>query len=248
MKKILIGAAIVGTVMFSPLTIAQDNTAVTPEQRKAFEGVIKDYLLKNPIIIRQAIEALRAQKEAAKKAQAQAALKSRQEQLFRDKTSPVGGNPKGDITVVEFFDYNCGYCKRVAPAIKALIKKDPKVRVVYKEFAILGPGSVTAARAALAARKQGKYIEFHNGLMTGQTDEDSIAALASSLKMDYSKLRKDMNDPKIEEILRNNYHLATALGINGTPAFVIGERVVPGAVSEAALTQIIKEERAKLKK
>ncbi|MBK17888.1 MAG: hypothetical protein CMM52_03495 [Rhodospirillaceae bacterium] len=247
-NKLLTATAIAGSVLISPMAIAQDKSAVTPEQRKAFEGVIKDYLLKNPIIIRQAIEALRAQEEAAKKAQAQAALKERKEQLYFDKTSPVGGNPKGDVTVVEFFDYNCGYCKRALPAVKALIKKDSNVRVVYKEFAILGPGSITAARAALAAHKQGKYIEFHNGLMAGQTDEDSIAALASSLKMDYSKLRKDMNDPKIEEILRNNYHLATALGIGGTPAFVIGERVIPGAVGEAALAQIVKEERAKLKK
>ena len=220
---------------------------VTPEQRKAFEGVIKDYLLKNPIIIRQAIEALRAQEEAAKQAQAAAALKTHKDQLLYDKTSPVGGNPKGDITIVEFFDYNCGYCKRAAPTLKAVMKQDPNVRVVYKEFAILGPGSITAARAALAAQKQGKYLEFHDGLMTGQTDEDSIAALASSLKMDYSKLRKDMGDPKIQQVLQKNYQLATTLGINGTPAFVIGERLVPGAVGVEALTQIIKEERAKLK-
>lgn len=242
--------AVAGMALLPMTTSAQDKSAasaVTPEQRKAFEGVIKDYLLKNPIIIREAIQALQAQEEAAKQAQAAAALKTHKDQLFYDKTSPVAGNPKGDITVVEFFDYNCGYCKRVTPTLKAVMEKDPNLRVVYKEFAILGPQSITAARAALAAQKQGKYKEFHEGLMMGQSDENSIAALTNLLGMDYSKLRKDMADPKIQQVLQKNYQLATTLGINGTPAFVIGERLVPGAIGEAALTQIIKEERAKLK-
>jgi len=242
--------AVAGMALLPMTTSAQDKSAasaVTPEQRKAFEGVIKDYLLKNPIIIREAIQALQAQEEAAKQAQAAAALKTHKDQLFYDKTSPVAGNPKGDITVVEFFDYNCGYCKRVTPTLKAVMEKDPNLRVVYKEFAILGPQSITAARAALAAQKQGKYKEFHEGLMMGQSDENSIAALTNLLGMDYSKLRKDMANPKIQQVLQKNYQLATTLGINGTPAFVIGERLVPGAIGEAALTQIIKEERAKLK-
>ncbi|MGB0575669.1 MAG: DsbA family protein [Alphaproteobacteria bacterium] len=242
--------AVAGMALLPMTTSAQDKSAasaVTPEQRKAFEGVIKDYLLKNPIIIREAIQALQAQEEAAKQAQAAAALKTHKDQLFYDKTSPVAGNPKGDITVVEFFDYNCGYCKRVTPTIKAVMEKDPNLRVVYKEFAILGPQSITAARAALAAQKQGKYKEFHEGLMMGQSDENSIAALTNLLGMDYSKLRKDMADPKIQQVLQKNYQLATTLGINGTPAFVIGERLVTGAIGEAALTQIIKEERARLK-
>ncbi len=250
MNKFQTLVVVAGLALIPAIAVAQSKSGasgVSPEQRKAFEGVIKDYLLKNPIIIRQAIEALRTQEEAAKKAQAAAALKTHKDQLFYDKTSPVAGNPKGDITIVEFFDYNCGYCKRAAPTLKAVMKKDPNVRIVYKEFAILGPKSIIAARAALAAQRQGKYQEFHDGLMTGQADEDSIAALANSLGMDYAKLRKDMGDPKINQVLQNNYQLATTLGINGTPAFVIGERLVPGAVGVAALTQIIKEERAKMK-
>ncbi len=250
MKRFQTVIAVAGVALLPMTTSAQDKSAasaVTPEQRKAFEGEIKDYLLKNPIIIREAIQALQAQEEAAKQAQAAAALKTHKDQLFYDKTSPVAGNPKGDITVVEFFDYNCGYCKRVTPTLKAVMEKDPNLRVVYKEFAILGPQSITAARAALAAQKQGKYKEFHEGLMMGQSDENSIAALTNLLGMDYSKLRKDMADPKIQQVLQKNYQLATTLGINGTPAFVIGERLVPGAIGEAALTQIIREERAKLK-
>ena len=241
----------VAAMALLPATVSaqaiSDASSVSLEQRKAFEGVIKDYLLKNPVIIRQAIQALQAQEEANKQAQASAALKTHKDQLFYDKTSPVAGNPKGDITIVEFFDYNCGYCKRAAPTLKTVMKQDPNVRVVYKEFAILGPQSVVAARAALAAQKQGKYKEFHEGLMMGQSDENSIAALTNLLGMDYAKLRKDMGDPQILQTLRKNAQLATTLGINGTPAFVIGERLVPGAVGVAALTQIIKEERAKLK-
>lgn len=220
---------------------------VTPEQRKMFEGVIKDYLLKNPVIIREALQALQVQEEDAKQARASTVLKTHKDQLFYDKTSPVAGNPKGDITIVEFFDYNCGYCKRTALTLKAVMKQDPNVRVVYKEFAILGPQSIIAAKAALAAQKQGKYKEFHEGLMMGQSDENSISALTNLLGMDYKKLRKDMTDPEIQQVLQKNYQLAITLGINGTPAFVIGERLVPGAVGVAALTQIIKEERAKLK-
>jgi protein-disulfide isomerase len=243
--------AVTAMALLPVTATAQGSSAansVSPDQRKAFEGVIKDYLLKNPVIIRQAIQALKAQEEAAKQAQATAALKTHKDQLFYDKTSPVAGNPKGDITIVEFFDYNCGYCKRAALTLKAVMEQDPNVRVVYKEFAILGPQSIVAAKAALAAQKQGKYKEFHEGLMMGQSDENSISALSNLLGMDYKKLRKDMADPKIQQILQKIYQLATTLGINGTPAFVIGERLVTGAVGMAALTQIIKEERAKLKR
>ena len=220
---------------------------VSVEQRQVIESVIQDYLLRNPIIIRQAINALRAKEENTKKARVTEALKTHKEQIFRDETSPVGGNPKGDITVVEFFDYNCGYCKRAATSLKAVIKKDSNIRVVYKEFAILGPESVAAARAALAAHRQGKYVEFHEGLMVGEANEDNIVALVKSLGMDYSRFRKDTGSPHIKAILQKNYQLANILGITGTPVFVIGERIIPGAVSAEVLQRVIKEERANLK-
>ena len=241
----IISIVLVGAAVLSSNKVAA--TSVTADQRKVFEGVIRDYLLKEPIIIRQAIDRLRAQEEAAKKTEAAAALKNNKDELFYDKSSPVGGNPQGDVTIVQFFDYNCGYCKRAAHNLRAVMKNDPNLRVIFKEFAILGPQSIKASRAALAAQKQGKYIEFYEGLMAGKADEDSVAALAHKLKMDYSQLRKDMADPKIETALQNNYELANALGIKGTPVFVIGERVIPGAVGEEILTQLIKEERAKKK-
>ena len=229
------------------LSAAQDN-AVSPDQRKAFEGVIRDYLLKNPAIIREAMQALQQREEEEKQAKATRALKEYSGELYHDASSPVGGNPKGDVTIVEFFDYNCGYCKRVVPTVAAVLRNDPNVRVVYKEFAILGPQSVAAARAALAAKRQGKYHEFHVALMSAErADENSVAATARALGLDYAQLVKDMGDPAIEEQLERNYRLATAIGINGTPAFVIGDRLVPGAVDEAAMMEIIATERAKMK-
>ena len=220
---------------------------VSIEQRQIIESVIEDYLLRNPIIIRQAINALRAKEENTKKARISEALKTHEQQIFRDETSPVGGNPKGDITLVEFFDYNCGYCKKAATTLKAVVEKAPNIRVVYKEFAILGPESATAARAALAAHRQGKYIEFHEGLMAEEANESNILALVKSLGMDYSRFRKDMGRSDIEAILQKNYQLANILGITGTPVFVIGARIIPGAVSEEVLQRAVKEERARLK-
>lgn len=221
---------------------------IPPELRRAFEGVVRDYLLKNPAVIREAMQVLQAREEAEKQAAASLAMKRFRSELLQDANSPVGGNPKGDITIVEFFDYNCGYCKRVTPTVAAVLRNDPNVRVVYKEFAILGRQSVVAARAALAAKRQGKYHEFHVALMSAeQADENSVAATARALGLDYAQLVKDMGDPAIEEQLERNYRLATAIGINGTPAFVIGDRLVPGAVDEAAMMEIIATERAKMK-
>lgn len=233
---------------------AKDKAAATkadpipPELRRAFEDVVRDYLLKNPAIIREAMQLLQAQEEAEKQAAAAQALKQYHSELLQNADSPVGGNPKGDITVVEFFDYNCGYCKRVAPTVAAVVKNDPNVRVVYKEFAILGPQSVIAARAALAAKRQGKYHEFHDALMTAeQADAHSVSAIAKELGLDEDKLARDMQDPAIVAQLERNYRLATAIGVNGTPAFVIGDRLVPGAVDEQAMMEIIANERAKMK-
>ena len=155
----------------------QDAGTLAPAQRQAMEDVVRDYLLKNPAVIRDAMQALQVQEEKEKQARAAGALKTHRTDLLSDPTSPVGGNPVGDITVVEFFDYNCGYCKKAAPALKTLMAKDANVRVVYKEFAILGPQSVAAAKAALAAQRQGKYVEFHQGLMAAEQADDASVQL-----------------------------------------------------------------------
>ncbi len=253
MIRILRIAMAVASIFLSPVFLATPGAAgdatVTPAQRSAMEGVIRDYLLSNPGIVREALERLHAQEEAAKQAAATAALNTHRKELLHDAASPVGGNPAGDVTIVEFFDYNCGYCKRVAPNVTALLRTDPNVRVVYKEFAILGPSSVTAAKAALAAHRQGKYVAFHDALMSsGRASDGLIAAVAKNLGIDHGKLLKDMEDPEIGGMLQRNYRLATRLGISGTPAFVIGDQIVPGAIGTEELARLVDDERARLKR
>ena len=167
--------------------------------------------------------------------------------LFDDPDTPVGGNPEGNVSLVEFFDYRCPYCKQVEPALELLLRQDPQLRLVYKEFPVLGPASVTAAHAALAARKQNKYAAFHRAMMAlkGQIDEEAVFAVANSVGLDVERLKHDMEAPDIDRILKANFSLADALDITGTPGFVIGDQIVPGAVGLDDLKQMIDAARKK---
>ena len=180
----------------------------------------------------EAVAILEAQEDARKADQSVALLSSRRDVLERDPNAPVLGNVDGDVTIVEFFDYNCPYCKRVKPEIQALMAADPDIRLVYREWPILGEGSVFAARAALAARNQGKYEEFHWAMMglQGRAEEASILNAAVEIGLDVDKLRTDMDAPEINEHIQTSMELAAALGFNGTPSFVIGEALVPGFI------------------
>jgi protein-disulfide isomerase len=174
-------------------------------------------------------------------------IKSRAEELVNDPTSPVGGNPDGDVTLVEFFDYNCPYCRRVAPVMAAAEAADGKLRIVYKEFPILGENSVFAALAALAAHRQGKYLPFHKALMTAKVGAtpSSVLALAEKVGLDVDRLKADMKDPKLKAIVERNLALAQALRINGTPAFVVGDEIVRGAIDLETMQGYIAQARAK---
>ena len=180
----------------------------------------------------EAVAILEAQEDARKADQSVALLSSRRDVLERDPNAPVLGNVDGDVTIVEFFDYNCPYCKRVKPEIQALMAADPDIRLVCREWPILGEGSVFAARAALAARNQGKYEEFHWAMMglQGRAEEASILNAAAEIGLDVDKLRADMDAPEISEHIQTSMELAAALGFNGTPSFVIGEALVPGFI------------------
>jgi protein-disulfide isomerase len=212
-------------LMATPL-VAQDFT----------EDQIKDLALQaireNPQIVMEAVAILEAQEDARKADQSVALMSSRRDVLERDPNAPVLGNVDGDVTIVEFFDYNCPYCKRVKPEIQALMAADPDIRLVYREWPILGEGSVFAARAALAARNQGKYEEFHWAMMglQGRAEEASILNAAAEIGLDVDKLRADMDAPEINEHIQTSMELAAALGFNGTPSFVIGEALVPGFI------------------
>jgi protein-disulfide isomerase len=162
-------------------------------------------------------------------------------ELLDDPADPTGGNPKGDITIVEFFDYRCPYCRRVEPSVAAIIKDDPGLRIVYKEFPILGPESVFAAHVAFAALTQGKYQQFHNAMMAakGEINEEAILKVATGAGLDVARVKTDMSAPEIDQIIKRNYALADALAINGTPAFVIGDNLIPGAVELEDLKHMI---------
>jgi protein-disulfide isomerase len=219
----------------------------TPAQRQAIESIIRDYLTKNPEVMLDALQAAEDKIKSEARGKASEALATRRREVFDDPDAPIAGNPKGDATLVEFFDYRCPYCKQVEPAIEALVAEDPKLRFVYKEFPVLGPESVTAARAALAARQQGKYDSLHRALMglKGQMDEAAVFKVASSVGLDVERLKRDMAAPDIDRVLKANGKLAEALDIRGTPGFVIGDEIVPGAISLDALKQLIDAARHK---
>jgi protein-disulfide isomerase len=211
------------------------------EQRQAIESIVRDYLIKNPDVMLEVLEAAKEKVSNDAQAQRTAALAERRQEIFEDPNAPVVGNPQGDVTLVEFFDYRCPYCKQVAPAIQALLGEDKQLRIVYKEFPVLGPESVTASRAALAARNQGKYEALHRALieMKGQITEAAVFNAAKSIGIDVERLKRDMAAPEINRMLQANNQLAMALDIHGTPGFVVGDEIVPGAVSVDALRELI---------
>lgn len=224
---------------------AGETAAAGPKD--AFENRVRNYILRNPEVIVEAMQRLQTRQRADEEAEAQGVLKSRADELLRDPDSPVGGNVSGDVTLVEFFDYNCPYCRRVAPVMAEAEKADKNLRIVYKEIPILGPNSVFAAKAALAAQRQGKYGEFHKALMTasGVADETRVLSIASRIGLDIGRLQKDMQDGAIQAAIDKNLALAQALRINGTPSFVVGETILRGATDLDALQSMIRKAREK---
>ena len=212
---------------------AGDGHGLTEAQRSEMERVVREVLRNNPEIVVEAIEAVRAKQEEARRIERKMAVVINGERLNNDPTSPVGGNPQGDVTVVEFFDYQCPYCKRIFASVATLLKSDSNVRYVFKEYPILGRESGFAARAALAAWNldPDKYMGFHAALMTarGGLTEERTMRIAAESGFDTDRLREAMAEPGIEAALQANFALAEALMIVGTPTFVIGEEVISGA-------------------
>lgn len=218
------------TVNKTAPTPAASNTAptVNPADRAKIESVIHDYLLKKPEVLVEALQILqRKQYEQAEQTiqQTQKSAATFADALFHQASDPIAGNPDGSITITEFFDYQCPHCVEMAPVITDIIKSNPDVRVVYKEFPIRGPMSETAARAALAANLQGKYLDFNHALLAAQQPltEDFILQTASKVGLDVDKLKKDMGSPKITAQLLANQNLGKNLKLFGTPAFFVGK-------------------------
>jgi protein-disulfide isomerase len=245
--KQLAAAVAMGAMLALPPIAPTAAAEFTPEQRRAIEAVIHDYLTNNPELMLDLLQAAQDKLKGESRDKAAAALVDRRRELLDDPDSPVAGNPKGDVSLVEFFDYRCPYCKQVEPALEALLAKDKQLRFVYKELPVLGPDSITAARAALAARKQGKYDAMHRALMMvkGQIDEAAVTKVASSVGLDVERLKADMAALEVDRALKANLKLAEALDIHGTPGFVIGDEIVPGAVSLDELKRLIEAARRK---
>ncbi len=220
---------------------AASGGAMSDAEKKEIGAVVREYLLNNPEILRDMMAALEA-KENREKAKLQGkALEENADGIFRDKRDVVLGNPDGDVTLVEFFDYNCGFCKRALGDLHALLETDKKLRVVMKEFPILSAGSLGAARVSLGVAKQDKYMAFHSALMNsrGQANEERALAIAEKLGLDMKKLKADMNEKDIMDSITSAAMLARSLGINGTPAYIIDGAVISGAVGVEALREQI---------
>ncbi len=208
------------------------------------ERIVKDYLLREPEVLYEALQELQRRRDAAEADRQRAVIAERRGELVGRAEDPALGDPAGDVTIVEFMDYRCGYCRSMAPALRALLEQDRRVRLVVKEFPILGPDSVTAARAALAARKQGRYGELHWALYQAKDlSETAILELARRQGLDPERLARDMRAPEVERAIEHSRELAEALGISGTPSFVVGDTLIPGAAPVARLAELIAKAR-----
>ncbi len=218
--------------MLSPAALSADELSEDRIKELVYEAI-----LENPQIIMDAVRLLEERQQQDQAAAAAAVLNTERDRLEQDPNAIILGNPEGDVTVVEFFDYNCPYCRRVMPEVDALVAQDPNVRLVYREWPILGEGSVFAARAALAARQQDKYEEFHVAMMgmQGRAEEASVLRIARSVGLDIDQLRRDMDAPEVSEHIQTSMELTRALGFSGTPSFVIGDALIPGYVEAQVL-------------
>jgi len=226
-------------------TLAGDGGPFTALQKNEIRNTVREYLLENPQVVVEAIEKIRTQQQRSEGRQGQNAVTARADQLFNSRSDPSVGDPKASVTIVEFFDYQCPYCRRMAQQLADLNEEDPDLRIVYKEFPVFGPASTLAASAAMGAMRQGKYEEFHLALMgiRGAPSERSIFRLAERIGLDAGRLRADMNSATPQRIFQRNRQLAQELGIRGTPAFVIGDQVIRGAVEISRLRELIAEQR-----
>ncbi|HEU4660783.1 MAG TPA: DsbA family protein [Pseudolabrys sp.] len=216
-------------------------------QRSAIESIVREYLISHPEVLQEAMVELEKRQTAAQAAKHQAAVKEHAKALFASPRQVVLGNPNGDVTFVEFFDYNCGYCRHALADMLDLLKTDSKLKVVLKEFPVLGPGSVEAAQVAVAVRMQApdKYLAFHKELLGGRGAANKARALAvaKDVGLDMAQLQIDMKSPEVKKTIEEDFKLADALGLNGTPSYVIGTDVVVGAVGLAALKEKINTAR-----
>lgn len=236
--KILLASA---ALFLLPFAIAADELS---EER--VKELVLETIRENPEIVLEAVAIIEQRQEAGQAAATARVLSTERTMLEQDPNAPVIGNPDGDVTIVEFFDYNCPYCRQVKPHMEALLAADTNVRVVYREWPILGEGSVFAARAALASRSQDKYEEFHWAMMglKERATEASVLRVAQEIGLDIAQLRQDMNGSEIDEHIETSMRLSRAIGFSGTPSFVIGDNLAPGLIQADEMIRLVDQARA----
>jgi len=251
LTSIVTSVALIGALSISPMAMASEKP-MSDTQKKPIEKVIHDYLVNNPEVLIEASQALQKKQQDNMRQQARSAIESNASQLFSGKLTTLG-NPKGNVTLVEFFDYQCVHCKKMAPVVESLLEKDKNLRVIYKEFPIFGKTSEVASRAALAAAMQGKYKEFHEVLIVKEKrlSDKEIFSVAKKVGLNVKQLKKDMQSKQVTDTLAENKKLAEKMMLMGTPAFVIAKTpngtykkgsepaFIPGAASEDTLQDLI---------
>jgi protein-disulfide isomerase len=245
----LVSGALIIVIVGLVAVLFLREPASAPAQRGDIERIVREYIIRHPEVLQEAIAELEKRQTAAESAKRTTAVKEQQATLFNSPRQVNLGNPQGDVTLVEFFDYNCGYCKRALADLLELLKSDPKLKVVLKEFPVLGDASTQAAQVAIAVNMQDKdgkkYLEFHQQLLLsrGAIDRAKALAVANQVGVDMAQLEKDLASPEVKATLEESFRLAEAIGLNGTPSYVVGNDVVVGAVGVEALREKVNSAR-----
>lgn len=245
-------AACIGRLGFYTfaMLVASSPAFAQSVNRAEVEKIVREYILQNPEIIEEALTELATRAQATQAQARSQAILAEADALLRSGDDVILGNPDGDVTLVEFFDFNCGYCKRAAPDVKALVAEDSKLRIVLKDFPILGPGSVEAAKVALAVKRlegNAKARDFHVRLMDmqGQINAGRALDLAEDMGLERKRISEEMATPAIEAIISTNLALAQRLGLTGTPSFIAGDQIIQGAVGKKPLADAMEAARQK---
>ncbi len=240
-RVILLALAVLAPALLTVRPAQAAGAPFTPEQRQEVVQILREALKSDPSILRDAVVTLQADDQAREAADQKTRVADKRQALLANAGDPVAGNPAGDVTLVEFYDPRCPYCRRMLPAIASLLHNDPKIRLVYKDIPVLGPASVLETRAILAAQRQGGYEKMQQALMRNpaQPSEAMIRETAASLGLDAGRLVADMNSAGVSRQIDANMSLAQQLKVDGTPVWIVGDTVIPGAVNEAALAAAV---------
>ncbi|HPF78033.1 MAG TPA: DsbA family protein, partial [Alphaproteobacteria bacterium] len=240
-------AALTALAIFPLTSVNAKAQEFTEAQKAEIKKMFDEYLLESGANILKSVNTYQAKMEEQDRIEAGKKAQGFVEKIENEKNFPMAGNPKGEITLVEFFDYNCGYCHKALEEIQTVIKDEKDVKVLFMDMPILGANSLEAAKWSLAANKQGKYFEFHQAVLShnGERTEDVLKKIAKDVGLDVDKLMKDKDDEEIAKTLEDNIAQAGEIGIRGTPGFIIGDQLFPGYIPADQMKQVIAEARKK---